>query len=84
MNWGFVILMILGILGAGLVVGGFVAYRGTGRTGLKAFAAAAVASGMVMWATVIVTLPVSAKYGDGPREPVVVVEPIMNTPVEER
>jgi uncharacterized membrane protein YeaQ/YmgE (transglycosylase-associated protein family) len=69
MDWGFIVQMILGIVGAGMIVGGFVAYRGSNKTGLKAFSAAAVASGIVMWAIVAATLPVSFETGGGARDP---------------
>lgn len=60
MDWGLVIWLILAILGAALIVGGIVAYRGSAAVGVRAFAAAAVAAGVVMWAIILLTLPVSA------------------------
>ena len=62
MDWGFVIQIILGILGAAFIVGGIVAYRGSARTGVRAFAAAAVAAGVVMWTVVLITIPSSTVY----------------------
>jgi len=59
MDWGTVIWMILGILGAALIAGGTVAYRGSARTSVRAFAAAAIAAGVVMWAILLFTVPVS-------------------------
>jgi hypothetical protein len=59
MDWGFVIQVILAILGASLIAGGIVAYRRSGRTGVRGFAAAAIGAGGVMWIVVAVTLPVS-------------------------
>jgi len=59
MDWGTIIWMILGILGAALIAGGTVAYRGSARTGVRAFAAAAIAAGVVMWAILLFTIPVS-------------------------
>ena len=59
MDSGAVIWMILAILGAALVAGGVVGYRkGTGPA-VKAFSAAAIAAGVVMWLIVLVTLPAS-------------------------
>jgi hypothetical protein len=68
MNWDAVIWMILSILGAAFITGGIVAYRGSWRTRIRAFAAAAIAAGVVMWAIVIVTIPVSST-GHGSPEP---------------
>ena len=59
MNWDTIIWMILSIFGAALIIGGIVAYRGSRRTVVRAFGAAAIAAGVVMWAIVLVTLPVS-------------------------
>jgi hypothetical protein len=59
----FVIIAVLGILGAALIVGGIVGYRKSVRTGVKTLAAASIASGIVMWALILVTTPVSVSYG---------------------
>ena len=64
-------LMALAILGAGLIAGGIVSYRGSARVGVRAFGAAAVAVGVVMWAVVLITAPVS-QSGEGPSAPTVV------------
>ncbi len=60
MDPGSLIWLILAILGAALIVGGIVAYRGSEAVGVRAFAAAAVAAGVVMWAIIVLTVPVSA------------------------
>ncbi len=60
MDWGTVIWIILAILGAALITGGIVAYRGSQRTGVRAFGAAAIAAGVVMWAILVLTIPVSS------------------------
>ena len=60
MDWGAVIQLTLAILGAMLIAGGIVGYRGSARTGVRAFGAAAVAGGVVMWAVVLFTVPVSS------------------------
>ena len=60
MDWAAVIWIILSILGAALIAGGIVAYRRSRRTGVRAFGAAALAAGIVMWAIVLVTIPVSS------------------------
>ena len=64
-------MMALAILGAGLIAGGAVAYRGNARVGVRAFGAAAVAVGVVMWAVVLIATPVS-QSGEGPSAPTVV------------
>ena len=48
MDWGAVVQLTLAILGAVLIAGGIVGYRGSARTGVRAFGAAAVAGGVVM------------------------------------
>ena len=64
MNWDAVIWMILSILGAALIVGGIVAYRGSRTSGVRALVGAAIAAGVVMWAIVLLTIPVSgAEHG---------------------
>jgi hypothetical protein len=60
MDWGFVIQLIFAILGAALIAGGIVAYRGSQGTGVRAFGAAAIAAGVVMWAILVLTIPVSS------------------------
>jgi len=70
MDWGAVVQLTLAILGAVLIAGGIVGYRGSARTGVRAFGAAAVAGGVVMWAVVLFTVPVSST-GESP-DPIVV------------
>ncbi len=72
MDWGWIIIMALAILGAGLNAGGVVSYRGSERVGVKAFGAAAVAVGIAMWAVVLMTTPVS-QSGEGASAPTVEV-----------
>ena len=71
MDWGWIIIMVLAILGAALIVGGFVAYRGSMGVGLRAFGAA----GVVMWAVVLFTVPATSST-DGSPSPTVNVEEI--------
>lgn len=66
MDWGFGIWLILAILGAASIVGGIVAYRGSATVGGRAFGAALVAAGVVMWVAVLATVPVSSSSGDAP------------------
>ena len=70
MDWGAIIQLSLAILGAASIVGGIVAYRRSTGTGIRAFAASAVAAGVVMWAVVLITVPVSST-GDGSPDPTV-------------
>ena len=73
MDWGWIIIMALAILGAGSIAGGVISYRGSARVGVRAFGAAAVAVGVVMWAVVLVVTPVS-QSDEGLSAPTVVVE----------
>ena len=50
MDWGAIIQLSLAILGAASIAGGIFAYRGSTRTGIRAFGASALAAGVVMWA----------------------------------
>jgi hypothetical protein len=59
----FIIIATLGILGAALVVGGIVGYRKSERVGVKTVSAASIASGVVMWALILFTMPASTSYG---------------------
>ena len=72
MEWEFIIKLILGILGAALVAGGIIAYRGSERTSIRAFSAAAIAAGVVMWAAIVFTTPVSHEVG---RQPAAIITP---------
>ena len=57
MNWDFIFQVTLAVLGAALMVGGIVAYRGSVRNGVRSFAASGIASGVVMLAIVVMTIP---------------------------
>ncbi len=59
----FVIIMILGILGAAFIVGGIVMHRRSESTNAKALSAAAVAAGVVMWAIILFTQVASVTSG---------------------
>ena len=69
-DWGFIFQVTLAVLGAALIVGGIVAYRGSVRTGVRPFAAAGIAPGVVMLAMVVMTVP-GYSTSDGPPDPVV-------------
>lgn len=66
MEWDLVFWIVLAVLGAALVVGGIVAYRGSRSTGGRAGGAALVAAGVAMWAIILVTVPVSSSSGEAP------------------
>ncbi len=66
MDWGSVVWLILAILGAASIVGGVVGYRGSVSTGARAAGAALAAAGVVMWAVILVTVPVSTSSSDAP------------------
>ena len=59
----FIILIVLGVLGAAFIVGGIVGYRKSERARAKAISAAAIAAGVVMWAVILLTTPVSSSIG---------------------
>ncbi len=59
----FIIIATLSIFGAALVVGGIVGYRKSERAGVKTVSAASIASGIVMWALILFTMPASTSYG---------------------
>ena len=63
MEWEFIIKLILGILGAALIAGGIVAYRRSQRTSVKSLSAAAIAAGVIMWAVIVITTPVTREVG---------------------
>ncbi len=50
-------LLLLGVVGAALIAGGVVSYRGTQRTGIRAGAAAAVAAGAAMLLALALVIP---------------------------
>ena len=66
MDWGSIVWLILAVLGAASIVGGIVVYRGSGSTGGRAAGAALAAGGVVMWAVILVTVPVSTSSRDAP------------------
>ena len=66
MDWGSIVWLILAILGAASIVGGVVGYRGSISTGGRAAGAALAAAGVVMWAVILVTVPVSNSSSEAP------------------
>jgi hypothetical protein len=59
----FIILIVLGVLGAACIVGGIVGYRKSESARAKTISAAAIAAGVVMWAVILLITPVSSSVG---------------------
>ena len=60
MDWGWIIIFGLAIVGAALIAGGAVAYRGTTTMRApKVLGAMGIAMGVVMWVIVAMVTPVS-------------------------
>ena len=57
MDWSFIIVAAVSVLGGALIAGGIVAYRGSARVAVRAAAASAVAAGVVMLALVLLITP---------------------------
>ena len=70
MEWGWIIIYALGIFGAAGIAGGIVAFRGSDRPGVRSFAAASIAAGVVMWLVVLMVVPASVS-SSGPGAPTV-------------
>ena len=63
MDIGFIIWLVLAIVGAALIAGGIVlVFRGN-KTGTRAWGAAAIAAGVVMWAIILLTVITSSTTG---------------------
>ena len=73
MDWDSIVWLILAVLGAASIVGGVVVFRGSGNTGGRAAGSALAAAGVVMWAVILVTVPLSTSSSDAP-SPIVVGE----------
>ncbi len=69
LNMGFIFVAVLGVLGAALIGGGIVAYRGSTAVMARSFSAASVVAGLVMW-FIIASLTITSSSGTAP-EPVV-------------
>ena len=59
----FLILIVLGVIGAACVVGGIVGYRKSETTKAKVISAAAIAAGVVMLAILLLVIPASFSTG---------------------
>ena len=58
MDWGAIIQLILAIVGAAAIVGGFVVYRGSTGALVRGASAGTIAAGVMMWTIVLLTVPV--------------------------
>ena len=70
MDWGWITIYAFAIFGAAGIAGGIVAFRGSSRSGIRALAAASVASGVLMWIVVLMVVLASVT-SNGPGEPIV-------------
>jgi len=59
----FLILIVLGVLGAACIVGGIAGYRKNESSRAKAISDAAIAAGAVMWVVILLIPPVSSSIG---------------------
>ncbi|MFC1991092.1 hypothetical protein ACFLU9_02965 [Chloroflexota bacterium] len=59
----FLILIVLGVLGAAFIVGGIVGYRKSESARAKVISSATIAAGVVMWAAILLITPVSSSVG---------------------
>lgn len=85
MDWGFVVMVILGVVGAALVAAGIVTYRGSSHLQARALAAAAIGAGVVMWAIILFSTPLSVtRREEGPPAPVEQVDPNVSPPIGTR
>ena len=69
MDWGWIVIYGLAILGAALTVGGIVAYRGSRGAGIRSIAAMSIAGGAMMGLVVLPVVPASIG-ATGPGGPV--------------
>ncbi len=63
---GVLIWLALALTGTALIVGGIILFLGKKRVSVRAIAGAAVAVGVVMWAALLFTLPVSTTVENHP------------------
>ena len=63
---GVLIWLALALAGTALIVGGIILFLGKKRVSVRALAGTAVAVGVVMWATLLFTLPVSTTVENHP------------------
>ncbi len=83
---GVLIWLALALTGTALIVGGIILFLGKKRVSVRAIAGAAVAVGVVMWAALLFTLPVSTtvEYHPDPIATGVLIHPNLPHPPESR
>ena len=59
----FIVIAILGILGAGMIAGGIFLYRNSTNTNPKTLGVASIAAGVVMWGLILLITPVFTVAG---------------------
>ena len=70
LDMGLIFIVLLPILGAALIGGGIVAYRGSTAVMARAFSAASVVAGLAMW-FIVASVTITSSSGTAP-EPLVV------------
>ena len=85
-NSGAILWLALALTGIALIVMGVIVYRGRRTIWVRSLAGAGVAMGVVMWAVLIFTLPVSrsAEYNTNPVLSADRAEPNLAVPAEAR
>ncbi len=83
---GALIWLALALTGTALIVGGIILFLGKKKVSVRALAGAAVAVGVVMWAVLLFTLPVSTsvEYHPDPIATGVLDQPNFSHPTESR
>ena len=54
----FIVIAILGILGAGMIAGGTFLYRNSTKTNPRAIGVTSIAAGVAMWGLILLITPV--------------------------
>lgn len=70
LDMGLIFIVLLPIVGAALIGGGIVAYRGSTAVMARAFSAASVVAGLAIW-FIVASVTITSSSGTAP-EPVVV------------
>ena len=70
LDMGLILIVLLSVVGAALIGGGIVAYRGSTAVMARAFSAASVVAGLAMW-FIVASVTITSSSGTAP-EPVVV------------
>jgi hypothetical protein len=78
-NIQFAVTIAFAIVGAALIVGGVVMFRGNERRGQRAFGASAITAGLMMWAVILFITPVSSTSSQGTSPNPVVIQQVLGT-----